>query len=273
MGKGYKHGGSGGASLNFNVKTYPSETELKADNPRENTIGVCTTTTMTSWVFSATEPKEPEVGMVWIQVGVSSIAEFNALKKNSLLVYPFGAKQYEGGKFVSKPSMIYQDAKWVEFNTYLYNAGDEFTDITGGWMSEGKAYSSGSGTAPVVTRGETRITAKHNSTQLTGIFRTSKAVDLTGVKTIKATGEFYNATGSDGNVSINVWSAIGTYYPDNRVATSGVPMNTKQEEITVDVSNLQSGSYYVGFVIYSGSTSSGSGADTCVGMDSCVLLK
>ena len=41
MGKGYKHGGAN--PLNFTVKTYPSETELKADKTKKNTIGVITT--------------------------------------------------------------------------------------------------------------------------------------------------------------------------------------------------------------------------------------
>lgn len=121
MGKGYKHGGSGGTALNFNVKTYPSETELKADEPRENTIGVITTTTMTSWVFSATEPKEPEVGMVWFSLGTSSATEFNALKKNELQVYPVSSKQYVGGKFEVVISMTYQDEEWHDWGIILFD--------------------------------------------------------------------------------------------------------------------------------------------------------
>lgn len=127
----------GGASLNFQVKTYPSETELKADNPKENTIGVITNTTMTSWVFSATEPTKPEVGMVWIAVGTSSTADFNALKKNTLQVYPLSAKQYEGNKFVSRVAMLYQVGEWIKWTLYLYDSGKEFEDITGGWSANG----------------------------------------------------------------------------------------------------------------------------------------
>jgi hypothetical protein len=133
MGKGYKHG-AGGASLNFNVKTYPSETELKADKPKVNTIGVITTTTMTSWVFSANEPKEPEVGMVWFSVGKSSNAEFNALKKNALQVCPIGAHQYETGKFGSKTAFCYQDGAWKSlFDGTLFDNGETFDYVTGGW--------------------------------------------------------------------------------------------------------------------------------------------
>lgn len=127
--------GGGGNPLNFQVKTYPSETELKADNPKENTIGVITTTTMTSWVFSATEPKEPEVGMVWFNTGNLSNVEFNALKKNTLQVYPIKAKQYVGDKFVDVTSMTSQGGEWHSWRVYLYKAGDQCNDITGGWTA------------------------------------------------------------------------------------------------------------------------------------------
>ena len=126
--------GGGSNPLNFQVKTYPSETELKADNPKENTIGVITTTTMSSWVFSATEPAEPEVGMVWISVGTFSNCEFNALKGQNLQVYPINAKQYIGGAFVNKTAMSYQCGEWVNWSVYLYKSGNEYTDITGGWV-------------------------------------------------------------------------------------------------------------------------------------------
>ena len=131
MGKGYKHGTSGGANpLNFTVKTYPSEVELKADKPKENTIGVITTTTMTKWVFSATEPKEPEVGMVWIVVDNSSTVEFNALKKEVLNVYPILAKQYENGKFTDKVSFSYQGEEWHNWFYYILKTGSK-SRITG----------------------------------------------------------------------------------------------------------------------------------------------
>lgn len=120
---------SGGAALNFTVKTYPSEVELKADKPKENTIGVITTTTMTKWVFSATEPKEPEVGMVWISVGKESSVEFNALKTNTLQVYPNTAKQYVNSAFADVVFFIYKGGAWVEKTLMPPSAGWDFTKI------------------------------------------------------------------------------------------------------------------------------------------------
>lgn len=108
-------GGGGSNPLNFQVKTYPSETALKADNPKENTIGIITTTTMTSWVFSAKEPTEPEVGMVWISVGTSSPAEFNALKENNVTVYPLSAKQMVSGTLKDVVAKTFHGGKWVNW--------------------------------------------------------------------------------------------------------------------------------------------------------------
>ena len=137
MGKGYKHGAGGGKKenpLNFSVVTYPSETELKAATPEENTVGVCTTTTMSSWIFSASEPTEPAVGMVWFSVGDFSSVEFNALKENTLQVYPLSAKQYVSGAWVDVTAFTYQGGEWVSWwDGYLYQIGNQFTSLTGGW--------------------------------------------------------------------------------------------------------------------------------------------
>jgi hypothetical protein len=262
-------GGGGGAALNF--KVVPGLTQ--PGTAAENTIWV-KTERIGAWYFSTTQPENMQEWDVWFQTGAESDFAFNALRKSGLQVYPQMAMQYVDGNLVSVETMIYQGGEWVQWwNGELYYSGNEFEDITGGWIADTRAYTNNNGVAPIITRGNTRITAKHDTNQKTGTFRTSKAVDLTGVKTIKAVGEFYNATGSDGNVSLNVWTDIGNSYQDYRVATVQVPSMTKQEEITVDVSNLQSGSYYVGFIIYSGASTSPSGADTFVGMDSCVLLK
>lgn len=109
----------GGNPLNFHVKTYPSETELKADNPKENTIGVITTTTMTSWAFLVTEPKKPEVGMVWFGVGDFSSVEFNALVKNTLQVYPRSAKQYVSNEWKDIPVLSYDGEAWVAWKSSI----------------------------------------------------------------------------------------------------------------------------------------------------------
>lgn len=127
--------GGGGAALNFRVLAYATEEELLAATPNENAIGIITDTPIKSWLFSATEPSPAEPGMVWISTGNSSAAAFNALKKNGIQVYPLLAKQYVGGAWVDKTAKIYQGGEWEQLLTelYLYNNGDQCTDVTGGW--------------------------------------------------------------------------------------------------------------------------------------------
>lgn len=256
MGKGYKHGASGGASLNFNVKIYPSETELKADKPRDNTIGVITTTTMTSWVFSATEPTEPEVGMVWISVGNSSGAEFNALKNNTLKVYPLKAQQYEGGAFVDKTAFSYKDENWVDWipQGALYWLGDEYTDITGGWIAKAVDWDSKTGTGPVaptVVREANKLVMSQIETGC-GVVMTANKIDLSGYKTLRFKGKFY-ASGDSANTplfaTLRLFSNIGTYVSENVVAQLDNNKNPEVAEYSLSLEGLSTTSVYVAFTL------------------------
>ena len=120
MGKGYKHGGSGGTNpLNFVVKAYPSEVELNTDTPKKNTLGVATTNPITSWCFAPVQPENMVEGEVWFLSGTNSTAEFNALKSNSIMVYPSGAKQMVSGALKDVVAKTYQDGKWIDWIVYL----------------------------------------------------------------------------------------------------------------------------------------------------------
>ena len=130
MAKGFKHG-AGGANLNFKVI---GGTATPA-NPKENTIWVNTSTAVTSWVFSVTEPEVPVSGMVWFFTGITSGASFNALKKNDIQVYPVSAKQYVSGAWVEKPAKIYQGGAWVKLlpDLFLLSKDGTHDGVTGGW--------------------------------------------------------------------------------------------------------------------------------------------
>lgn len=113
-------GGGGGGGLNFKVvggTTAPA-------SPKENTIWVNTSVTIPSWAFSATEPGSPVEGMVWISLSTSSSAEFNALKKNAIQVYPGIAKQYVGGQWVVKDTQCYQGGEWKDVVSELHIVED-----------------------------------------------------------------------------------------------------------------------------------------------------
>ena len=118
----YVLGGGGGAGLNFKVVGGTSA----PSNPTTNTIWVNTSAKITSWVFHATQPSAVE-GKLWIRIGKSSTAPFNAVKENRVTVYPISAKQYVNGAWVDKTAKIYQYGEWADWwNGELYENGNQF---------------------------------------------------------------------------------------------------------------------------------------------------
>lgn len=246
------YGFGGGVSLNFDVKAYATEELLKAATPRENTIGVVTSTDISSWVFSATEPSEPSDGMVWISVATSSPVAFNSIKAKTLMVYPVSSKQYEGDKWVYKTSFNYQNSEWVEWFIYLYNAGNECTDITGGFYYEAKRPQSNqnSGGTASLTKNQSNMILTQTSTAGafgSAICAANNKINLTDVKNIVC-------DYSDVKVHhayLCVWSAIGTYTTDNIVAKAAILENggeISEGKTSLDTTAL-SGEYVVGLYI------------------------
>jgi hypothetical protein len=264
MAKGYKHGAGGaggaGAGLNFEVKAYATEVLLRADTPKENTIGVVTGTPITGWIFSATQPDAITEGLVWFLTGTDSAVEFNALKKNSVKVYPISAKQYVDGAWVDKTAKSYPGGEWVDWVTYLFNGGDTCDGITGGWTNSGYSYtgtvdgSSKTYTNVSPTIGET-IKVSVGKEIKVAIAGTVNKIDLTDVKTIivdidSVVGQAFvrvcstKAVNSDPKASLSLGSAV-----------SGTTSK-------LDVSSL-SGSYYIAIFTY-GSTGASSGRSATI---------
>ena len=107
-------GGGGGVGLNFKIVGNPQPAEAK-----ENTIWIDTDEEITGWHFGTIEPENPTPGMVWIYTGTTSSAKFNAVKKNSIMVYPLSAKQLIGGAWESVTSQSSHDGQWVDWMMYL----------------------------------------------------------------------------------------------------------------------------------------------------------
>lgn len=61
--------------------------------------------------------KGDATGQVWISNGTSSGVEFNALKKNSLFVYPVVVWQYKYGKWSTEHAEIFKNGQWVQFSS------------------------------------------------------------------------------------------------------------------------------------------------------------
>ena len=129
--------GGGGAGLNFSIVGNP-----QPENPSENTIWLNTDAEITGWTFSPTQPESPAGGHAWITIGTFTNVQFNAIKKNRIMVYPIAAKQYIAGAWVSVTAKIYQNGAWVEWLPVgaLYYFGNQCVGTSGGWKARGWRY-------------------------------------------------------------------------------------------------------------------------------------
>lgn len=130
MGEAFLHGNGGSNLLNFKVVGGTSA----PSNPKENTIWVNTDEKITGYYFQSEQSEEMTEGEVWIYVGTSSQVAFNALKKNSIMVYPLSVKQKTGGVLVSRSAKSYQGGKWVDWwMGELYVDGKLHNVLAGGF--------------------------------------------------------------------------------------------------------------------------------------------
>ena len=247
MGKCFLHGNGGGTSLNFKVvggTTAPA-------SPSENMIWVNTSEKITSWIFTATEPKNKSEGMLWITPGTASTAAFNALQKNGIMVYPMSAKQYVSGAWVSVVAKSYQGGEWVDWFVFLYDYGNENLDLIGSWVNKGLAFGSSQQNTivPTITKNDNNIVFGIEATvNLGGIVYTQYLLDLTDVKRIVIKG---TSTASN-SIYARLWTSIGQYHATNCVAS--VICANNANEWVIDVSSL-SGKHYFGFSFFGGTQS------------------
>lgn len=243
----------GGAALNFRVIGGTAQPSSAADN----TIWVNTSEKITSWMFSFAEPAAPEEGMVWITLATTGVIGLNALKRNGIELHPISASQYIGGAWQIVTAMIWQDGAWTEWwDGYLYKPGDECTAVGGEWISEAVPISaSGDASVRTITKGADSLSVAGVGGKGT-IIRKTDPITLTGKKTLEFEGELYNpaSTSPEYWASICIWTSIGTHYQQNVAAVYHQKSGTSSGTITLDISSLDPGDYYVGFGLYGGST-------------------
>lgn len=178
-------GGGGDASLGFSVVAQ----ETQPTSPTENMIWVETSAEMTGWVLSAAAPESPVEGTVWISTGTSSLVSFNALGggENTLMVYPLNVSQYNNGAWASVSAMSYINGEWVVWwNGILFDNGDQYEAITGGWeQNAGFIYSSSNQSMGTVTIGNTLKCVC--SSGKTSYAVTKNKIDVTDYSTLNVT--------------------------------------------------------------------------------------
>ena len=205
MGIAFLHGnGGGGAGGGLNFKVVGGT--IEPANPKVNTIWINTSAEITGYVFDVSQPAGRE-GLVWIQTGTSSSVPFNALKKNTLQIYPTGAKQYVNGAWTNKAAYTYQNGaltQWSYERRYLYKNGP-ITDETGDWSLKAIHANTGNTTTGIQFSAGSTLTLTGSNSSGSGQWSYG---ELKHAKTVKTNGatklcisftEFTGGTGSSGN--------------------------------------------------------------------------
>ena len=249
----------GTAALNFKVVAYESVEALLASTPAENTIGVVTITPIKRWLFSATEPTNPESGMVWFSVGTFSTNEFNALKKNGIMVYPLTANQYADGSWVALTAKSYQNEKWNAFwGGEIYEKGVQHLPL---------AYYQNGAPAPIFEESHIWLTRTVIDTDDSGavLVYTEKKYDVSQFNKLTLKYSYlknhscrtgYTQVGLISDITVNSDGSL-----NNPVAVAGIELTDNRTVFTdnkfdVDISSIQ-GQYHIAFSI--GQNNSGNG--------------
>lgn len=176
-------GGSGGGGLNLKVvggTTQPT-------NPRENTIWINTTTAITGYILSPTQPETGTEGLVWLKTADTGV-EINVGKKNAVLLHLASCNIYAGNKWDYIEAHVYRGNIWVQFAFKLVPS--EYTAVE---------YIQGTGTQ-YIKSGLTGFTHLYGF-EVDYIMQSSLAND-----TSADTGTFFGARKSDYNLY-----TMGTY--------------------------------------------------------------
>ena len=172
-----------GVQLNFEVVGGTTE----PSNPTENMIWVNTDVEIANYVFSVTQPTG-YAGMVWIFTGTFSNASFNSLSENCIQIYPISAKQYVDDAWVTVTAKIYQNGSWNGlWDGSLYDHGNEYEDITGGWVFRPQLSSNASGVTVQMQENQMYM---YDSYQYKALATTYQPIDLTEFNTLHIEGYF-----------------------------------------------------------------------------------
>lgn len=250
MGEAFITRRGGGGGLNFKVVGGTTQPTGK-----ENLIWVKTSTTITGYMFAGTRPTSAASGMVLIQTAATSNAAFNALKKNTLMVYPDSVSQYINGAWEKKDAWIYQNSTWKQISwLWLYVIQNGVIITPPGFSTFGYM---GNTTLPTITAGDgyQQIASTTNSNAVT----TDSNIDLTNITTVYAEINLVKVTQSSTpkwkGISLAVLNAVGVANYNaltNAIIEQQLTTTVGEQTLSVDVSSL-TGSYYIGLTVPSNS--------------------
>lgn len=242
MGTAFLYGNGGGSDLNFKVVGGTSGPA----SPVENTIWVVTDAAISRWDFRAEgNPSwaEPE-GTVFITSSTDPVnIHFNAIKNATkgirIFLQLLGCIQYSAGAWRKREAYIYQGGVWKQFSNvalYLYNNGDQCTNVSGGW----KVLADGSGSIE-----STCLRVKVGSDWSGAQISNNSSVNMTNYSKLNVEVANYNREcylGINDTAPNNyAWNSESF---NNQANCEAITTITANGTVSLDISSM-SGSFYV----------------------------
>ena len=239
------------SDLNFKVYTVSSKPTTPG---AENDIAVISSVPMTNWLMSPDKPSgiPRNDGDVWIRYSTQGDTK-NILKQNAMMIATIFAWQYVDGAWVDRDAVSCQGGEWVDWwSGELYDNGNEYESITGGWSNDGASTASGdSSTLFSATKNADHIvigtTSTSSSDRWFTIF-TNKKIAITKEMRQLCAKATPIAVGNN-SFSLGLYSVKIT---DNAITKSdfaGVAQRT--ETFSLDIPAIE-GEYYVGMTVWIG---------------------
>ena len=232
-----------GASLNFKVVgglTQPS-------GPSENTIWVNTNTKITGYAFAPTAPADLAEGVVWFATGKSGMIGFNAMKKNTIMLYPLHAKQKVSGNLEKVDAQIYISGEWKKlFSGMIYETGAYYTEYTDYKLPSNA----------VIQDGADVLTLSTVANKTSEVYKVFGPVPLDGINSLELSCYFADAVTSGAHrrvLYVAKSPSVGRKDAEAIKEVSSTSQFNIEATISLDVSAL-SGEYYV----YAGTNTDGS---------------
>lgn len=231
---------AGGGSAEIKVINVASVSGLPS--AKDGTIAIVSATAAGEVYVQGTEPASPASGDVWILVDASGD---NIITLGNVQVYPMQAQQYLNGAWTEVSGFLRMNGEWSELaypSVYLYNRGDQCTDITSGWAANkwGGNYT--------FNTDNIYLTVSNGGNQPSAV-QTKQPIDVTKYKTLRFIG---NVPGNGtGQVTFGLLPSylVSTTTPDTML--NGFAAKWQNQigggsiNKTLDISSY-SGEYYVG---------------------------
>lgn len=225
IGQCFLYGNGGGAAQ---YKVY-NGTSAPA-SPREGDIWVKTSVAITYVTFMSYTVATPEwdanEGEVCILAGTdyseSTDADMDHRNNYDMYLYPRACLLYSDGSWVNVDAYVYNsNNQWGQFsyewNGELFDNGEQYTSVTGGWVGNNQT--------------EIGSTLKLNVANSRPIISTVNAIDLSGYSTLHCIADLQL-----GKVGVASTKDLTAGEPAWTAST-----NIKAQEVTVDISSLTTG--------------------------------